>query len=74
MVWLVVGGPAPAGATVAGNAGSAVSYAKGHGYRSSIGASLLKRAGFTQVMNVIGGFDAWQTCGLPCAHPDNQPA
>jgi hydroxyacylglutathione hydrolase len=44
------------------------------GYRSSIATSLLQRAGFTQVMNVIGGFDAWQTCGLPCAHPDNQPA
>jgi rhodanese-related sulfurtransferase len=37
------------------------------GYRSSIGASLLKRAGFGEVMNVIGGFGAWKTCGLPVA-------
>jgi hydroxyacylglutathione hydrolase len=44
------------------------------GYRSSIATSLLQRAGFSQVMNVIGGFDAWQTCGLPAAHPDKQPA
>jgi hydroxyacylglutathione hydrolase len=31
------------------------------GYRSSIGTSLLKQAGFKRVMNVVGGFDAWQT-------------
>lgn len=30
------------------------------GYRSSIGTSLLQRAGFKQVMNVVGGFDAWE--------------
>jgi len=35
------------------------------GYRSSIGTSLLKRAGFANVMNVIGGIDAWKACGLP---------
>ncbi len=39
-------------------------YCKG-GYRSSIGASLLQRAGIKQVINVIGGFDAWKACGLP---------
>jgi hydroxyacylglutathione hydrolase len=35
------------------------------GYRSSIGASLLEGAGFQQVMNVTGGFDAWLACKLP---------
>ncbi len=35
------------------------------GYRSSIAASLLQRAGHPLVMNVIGGFDAWQAQGLP---------
>jgi hydroxyacylglutathione hydrolase len=40
------------------------------GYRSSIATSLLRRAGFGQVMNVIGGFDAWKTAGLPVAMPD----
>jgi hydroxyacylglutathione hydrolase len=30
-----------------------------------IAASLLQRAGFEQVMNVTGGFDAWRTCDLP---------
>jgi glyoxylase-like metal-dependent hydrolase (beta-lactamase superfamily II)/rhodanese-related sulfurtransferase len=44
------------------------------GYRSSIATSLLQRAGFKQVLNVIGGFDAWQTCGLPVAHPEKQTA
>jgi hydroxyacylglutathione hydrolase len=31
------------------------------GYRSAIAASLLQRAGFKQVMNVVGGYDAWKT-------------
>ncbi len=35
------------------------------GYRSSIATSMLKREGFTQVMNVIGGIDAWKACELP---------
>jgi glyoxylase-like metal-dependent hydrolase (beta-lactamase superfamily II)/rhodanese-related sulfurtransferase len=39
-------------------------YCKG-GYRSAIAASLLQRAGFEQVMNVTGGFDAWTACHLP---------
>jgi len=30
------------------------------GYRSAIACSLLQRAGFRQVMNVTGGFDAWK--------------
>jgi len=37
------------------------------GYRSSIAASLLLRAGFRQVVNVTGGFDAWKAAGLPVA-------
>ena len=41
-------------------------YCKG-GYRSAIAASLLQRAGFEQVMNVTGGFDAWSACRLPFA-------
>ena len=35
------------------------------GYRSSIAASLLQREGFREVVNIIGGFDAWKACGLP---------
>ena len=35
------------------------------GYRSAIGASLIQRAGFENVINVMGGFDAWRACGLP---------
>ncbi len=37
------------------------------GYRSAIAASVLQRAGFQQVMNVTGGFDAWSACHLPCS-------
>lgn len=35
------------------------------GYRSMIACSLLQRAGFQNVMNVVGGFDAWQEAKLP---------
>jgi hydroxyacylglutathione hydrolase len=35
------------------------------GYRSMIACSLLQRAGFRRVINVIGGLDAWQQAKLP---------
>jgi hydroxyacylglutathione hydrolase len=35
------------------------------GYRSLIACSLLQRAGFRNVTNVIGGLDAWQRAKLP---------
>ncbi|MFY9681603.1 MAG: rhodanese-like domain-containing protein, partial [Candidatus Sulfotelmatobacter sp.] len=35
------------------------------GYRSMIACSLLERAGFRNVLNVVGGFDAWQQAKLP---------
>jgi len=37
------------------------------GYRSMIACSLLQRAGFHNVINVTGGFDAWQQAKLPVA-------
>jgi len=37
------------------------------GYRSMIACSLLQRAGFKNVFNVVGGFDAWQQANLPVA-------
>jgi hydroxyacylglutathione hydrolase len=39
------------------------------GYRSAIACSLIQRAGYENVMNVMGGFDAWLACGLPEAKP-----
>jgi hydroxyacylglutathione hydrolase len=44
------------------------------GYRSSIACSLLQRAGFSNVINVIGGFDAWKRAGLPIAGEEPIPA
>jgi rhodanese-related sulfurtransferase len=44
------------------------------GYRSAIAASLIERAGFANVMNVIGGFDAWRACGLPEVRGNLVPA
>jgi len=35
------------------------------GYRSVIACSLLQRAGYNNVINVIGGFDAWREAQLP---------
>src|SRR5208337_1091311 len=35
------------------------------GYRSVIACSLLQRAGYNNVINVLGGFDAWQQAQLP---------
>jgi len=35
------------------------------GYRSMIACSLLQRAGFPNVVNVVGGFEAWQGAKLP---------
>jgi hydroxyacylglutathione hydrolase len=39
----------------------------GSGYRSTVVASLLKRAGFDHVRNVPGGMGAWRSAGLPVA-------
>ncbi len=44
------------------------------GYRSAIAASLIQRAGFENVSNVIGGFDAWRACGLPEVRETVAPA
>lgn len=37
----------------------------GSGYRFSVAASLLQRAGHPHVFNVLGGFSAWKSAGLP---------
>ena len=39
------------------------------GYRSMIASSLLERAGFRNVRNLVGGFDAWQAANLPIVTP-----
>ena len=42
------------------------------GYRSTIAASILQRAGFSNVINTIGGFDAWKSAGLPQEIPAHE--
>jgi hydroxyacylglutathione hydrolase len=44
------------------------------GYRSSIATSLLRRAGFLDIANLTGGFDAWTTAGLPVVVPEGTRA
>jgi len=41
------------------------------GYRSSIATGLLRRAGFAEVANLIGGFDAWKAAGEQVVTPVN---
>ncbi len=41
------------------------------GYRSMVACSLLQRAGFQNVINVIGGFDAWQAANLPLVNENS---
>ena len=44
------------------------------GYRSMIACSLLERAGYANVVNVVGGFDAWQQTKLPVVSEKTVPA
>jgi hydroxyacylglutathione hydrolase len=42
----------------------------GTGYRSTVAASLLARAGRKNLLNVTGGMTAWRTAGLPAETSD----
>jgi len=37
----------------------------GTGYRSTVASSVLRRNGYSQVMNILGGTTAWEEAGLP---------
>jgi glyoxylase-like metal-dependent hydrolase (beta-lactamase superfamily II)/rhodanese-related sulfurtransferase len=41
------------------------------GYRSMVVASVLQASGFDDVSDVLEGFGAWQTAGLPSSHDDD---
>ena len=43
------------------------------GTRSSIGASLLRALGFSNVLNLTGGFADWRSAGLPVETADSPP-
>lgn len=45
----------------------------GSGYRSSMGASVLKRAGFLDVGNLLGGMTAWNEASLPTIEGEAPP-
>ncbi len=47
-------------------AAATVVYCAG-GYRSSVGASVLRAAGFTDVSDLIGGYGAWLEFARPCS-------
>jgi rhodanese-related sulfurtransferase len=40
------------------------------GYRSSIATSILRRAGFRDIANLTGGFDAWKAASLAYVLPE----
>ena len=43
------------------------------GYRSVVGASLLRHAGFPDVSDLIGGYGAWAAAGLPVTTGESAP-
>jgi hydroxyacylglutathione hydrolase len=45
-----------------------IAIACGTGYRSTVAASVLERAGFTDLVNLTGGMAAWTRAGLPVVH------
>jgi len=42
------------------------------GARSAIGVSVLKAAGFEDVVNLTGGYTAWKSAGLPSVRPEKK--
>lgn len=64
-------GELPAGMSKLDGSRLLVVHCKG-GYRSSIATSLLRRAGFRDVANLTGGFDAWQAAGLAWPVPEGE--
>ena len=42
------------------------------GHRSGLAASILRRQGFTEVSNMLGGITAWEKLGLPMQTPAGQ--
>src|SRR5579863_197374 len=44
------------------------------GYRSSIATSILRRAGFRDIANLTGGFDAWSALNATSAQPSALPS
>jgi len=44
------------------------------GYRSTIACSLLQRAGYKNLINVLGGFDAWTAENLPVSQEESTAA
>lgn len=53
------------GATPTIDAGTPVAVICATGYRSSVVASILQARGHDNVVNVVGGMDAWTAAGLP---------
>jgi hydroxyacylglutathione hydrolase len=45
----------------------------GTGYRSTVAASVLERAGFTHITNLTGGMKAWKDAGLETTREDQAP-
>lgn len=44
------------------------------GYRSAIAASILRQQGIDQILDMVGGFQAWEKSQLPVIHDDAQTA
>jgi len=66
----VMGGYLPARAPDLASADAPFAVMCSTGYRSTVAASVLARAGATRLINVAGGMNAWRKSGLPvCDEP-----
>jgi len=61
----IMGGHLPASLDRVHNGDRQVVVVCRSGYRSTVAASVLERAGFARVANVAGGMNAWRQAGLP---------
>ena len=61
----LMGGLLPERTAELNNGNMPIAVVCGAGYRSTVAASVLERAGIGAVYNVTGGMDAWRKAGLP---------
>lgn len=65
----IMGGFLPERAAELGGVGESIAIICGAGYRSTVAASVLERAGIGPVYNITGGMNAWRSAGLPTVEP-----
>jgi hydroxyacylglutathione hydrolase len=65
----IMGGDLPHRVDELRGLGGTIAVMCGSGYRSTVAASVLERAGITNIVNVTGGMHAWKEARLPTVRP-----